>query len=101
MKLRFRQYGGYTGLISGVDEIDTEAMPEKEAQYLTQLVKDSSILEMRSEKSTQGRDLQKYDITVETTDGIRQVSFDDMTMPENVIPLLQYLQSLATPKQPQ
>jgi hypothetical protein len=38
-----------------------------------------------------------YNITVETSEGAPTVSFDDLSLPENVQPLLEYLQSCAKP----
>lgn len=95
MKLRFSQSGGYAGLCSKVDEIDTALLPEQEAQHLRTLVEQSGILKTE-EKCGQGADIQRYDFTVETSDGKRQVSFDDLTLPEKALPLLEYLQSKAT-----
>jgi hypothetical protein len=39
-----------------------------------------------------------YEITVTTGEGVHHVAFDDMTMPEEVAPLLEYLQGKAKPQ---
>jgi hypothetical protein len=99
MKVTFRQSGGYAGLIRGC-ELDTDSQPSDEATRLQSLVAESGILQIEGGHMPQGRDLLQYEISIETSEGVRHVSLDDMTLPESAIPLIEYLQSQATPRPP-
>lgn len=97
MKATFRQSGGYAGLIRGC-ELDTDSLPPDEAATLQSLVVQSGILQAGSGRAPDARDLLNYEITVTTDEGVHHVTFDDMTMPEAVAPLLEYLQEKAKPQ---
>lgn len=99
MKVTFRQSGGYAGLIRGC-ELDTDSLSPDEAITLQSLVEESGILKVKDGHTPQGRDLLQYKITVETSEGVYHVSFDDMTLPESAAPLIEYLQSHSTPRSP-
>lgn len=94
MKINFRQSGGYGGLRMSCD-LDTNLLAPEEAAQLESLVKTSGILQAQSALSENAADLINYEITIETTEGKHQVKFDDLTLPETVLPLLDYLQSHA------
>jgi hypothetical protein len=96
MKVRFRQSGGFAGLRRGCD-LDMETLPADEATKLRSLVEQSGVLSASSSRNPKGRDLLNYEITVETLDGVRQVTFDDGSKPVGVEPLLEYLQGQAQP----
>lgn len=96
MKIKFRQSGGYAGLRMGC-ELDTNVLSIDEAAQLESLVKTSGILKAKSDRSENTADLINYEITIETKEGTHQVTFDDLTLPESVVPLLDYLQSHAKP----
>ena len=66
MKVMFRQSGGYTGLMMG-SELDTDSLPSDEAASLQSLVEQSGILQAKSGRSPNARDLLNYEITVETS----------------------------------
>jgi hypothetical protein len=96
MKIKFRQSGGYAGLRMGCD-LDTKSLSSDEATQLESLVNTSGILQANSGRSENAADLISYEIAIETNQGTHQVTFDDLTLPENVLPLLEYLQSQAKP----
>lgn len=96
MKIKFRQSGGYAGLHMGC-EIDTDSLPAPEADRLTALVENSGILQATSQRSLNAADLFTYEFAIEASQGSQQVSFDDMSLPERVRPLLDYLQGQAQP----
>lgn len=96
MKVKFSQSGGFAGLSRGCD-LDTDSLPSDEAATLQSLVQESGILQAKSGRSPNARDLFNYEITVETSQGVHNVSFDDLSMPEGVEPLLEYLQNQAKP----
>ncbi|WP_309741734.1 protealysin inhibitor emfourin [Chamaesiphon sp. OTE_20_metabat_361] len=96
MKIKFRQSGGYAGLRMGYD-LDTNLLPIEEAAELQSLVQGSGVVQSQSSRSENAADLINYEITIETKEGTRQIAFDDLTLPESIIPLLDYLQSHAKP----
>lgn len=96
MKIKFRQSGGYAGLIMGC-ELDTNLLSPKEATKLKSLVEQSDIFQTKSTRSENTADLINYEITIETKKAKHQVRFDDLSLPEKVLPLLNYLQSQAKP----
>ncbi len=96
MKINFHQSGGYAGLRMGC-ELDTNVLSIDEAAQLESLVKTSGILQTKSARSENTADLINYEITIEIKEGKHQVTFDDLTLPESIVPLLDYLQSHATP----
>ncbi|MGK7877379.1 MAG: protealysin inhibitor emfourin [Xenococcaceae cyanobacterium] len=99
MKVAFRQSGGFAGLIEGCD-LDTDLLSADEAAQLQSLVEHSGILQAKSEVTPNAQDIFNYQITVETTDGTRHISFDDMTLPESAVSLLEYLQERAEHRPP-
>ncbi len=101
MKITFRQSGGYAGLIMGC-EIDTASMKQTDAELLQSLVERSGILELQEKerRAPKGRDLLHYEIHVETGKDVYEISFDDMSIPDNVIPLLEYLKERSGPLPP-
>ncbi|WP_309734914.1 protealysin inhibitor emfourin [Chamaesiphon sp. OTE_75_metabat_556] len=96
MKIKFRQSGGYAGLRMGLD-LDINSLSTDESTQLESLVKTSGILQSKSGRAENAADLINYEITIETKEGTHQVKFDDLTLPESVLPLLEYLQSQAKP----
>jgi hypothetical protein len=93
MKVRFRQTGGFGGLVLGCD-LDTSSLPPAEAQELTRLIKQANLETIHSRPSEKARDLQNYEIAVENEMTAR-ASFDDMSVPANGEPLLEFLRQRA------
>ena len=91
MKITFRQSGGYAGLLRGC-EINTERLSSEEARELKSLVDQSGILEAQSKQSPNLADVFNYLITIETRDKTHQVSFDELSLPREIIPLIDFLQ---------
>lgn len=98
MKIKFRQSGGYAGpLLSVGCEIDTESLSPEETAQLSSLVEDSGILQATSQRTPNAADLLTYEFTIETREGTHTVSFDDLSMPDRIRPLLEYLQNRSKP----
>jgi predicted signal transduction protein with EAL and GGDEF domain len=93
MKIRFRQTGGFGGLVLGCD-LETSALPPAEAQELTRLIKLADLEKIHARRNEKGRDLQIYEIAVENEITVK-ASFDDMSMPANIRPLLDFLRQRA------
>jgi hypothetical protein len=90
MKVRYRQTGGFAGLSLGSD-LDTDKLPTGEAEELVRLVKQAALDKVGDQKSSRGRDLTNYEIIVDDSGRTIKRSFDDMTIPSNVQPLLDFL----------
>ena len=93
MKIRFRQSGGFGGLVLGCD-LDTETLSKKDAAELVKLVAAAKLPKLAS-RSGEGRDLNQYEITIDSDGDKAITSFDDMTIPKSVERLLEYLSSRA------
>jgi hypothetical protein len=94
MKIRFRQTGGFGGLVLGSD-LDTSTLPPAEAQELTRLVKQANLEKIQPQRSEKARDLQNYEIAVEGEGLTAKATFDDMSVDPNVDPLLEFLRQRA------
>lgn len=94
MKVRFRQTGGFGGLVLGCD-FDTTAMTRDEADELLRLVEQANMQAVGERKHPQGRDLLTYEIALEESGKRLKVSFDSMTTPPQIEPLLQFLSQRA------
>jgi hypothetical protein len=93
MKIRFRQTGGFGGLVLGCD-LDTSTLPPAEAQELTRLIKQADLKKTQTKRSDKARDLQQYEIAVEN-EITAKASFDDMSVDDTVEPLLDFLRQRA------
>jgi hypothetical protein len=94
MKVRFRQTGGFGGLVLGCD-LDTSTLPPAEAQELARLVKQASLEKIQTRRSEKARDLQNYEIAVEGDGMTAKATFDDMSIEASVEPLLDFLRDRA------
>jgi Emfourin len=94
MKVRFRQTGGFGGLVLGCD-LDTSTLPPAEAQELTRLVKQANLEKIQTRRSEKARDLQNYEVVVEGDGITAKATFDDMSVDANVEPLLEFLRRRA------
>ena len=94
MKIRFRQTGGFGGLVLGCD-LDTSTLPPAEAQELARLVKQANLEKIQTRRSEKARDLQNYEIAVEGDGMIAKATIDDMSVDANVEPLLEFLRQRA------
>lgn len=95
MKVTLRESGGYAAPVGErVCELDTSTMEAADAELLQTLVKNSGFLASQPTvlKSPNVRDATTYVLIIEEAAGQpRQFSFDMMSVPENAIPLLEYL----------
>ncbi|NGZ02207.1 MAG: hypothetical protein CV090_04045 [Nitrospira sp. WS238] len=90
MKVRFRQTGGFGGLILGCD-LDTAVMARDEADQLLQLIEKANIQGVSQRRHPRGRDLLVYEVALEENGKHIRASFDSMTTPSQVEPLLRFL----------
>jgi hypothetical protein len=94
MKIRFRQTGGFGGLVLGCD-LDTSTLLPAEAQELARLVKQANLNEIQTRRSEKARDLQNYEIAVEGEGLTAKKTLDDMSIDANVEPLVEFLRRRA------
>ena len=94
MKIRFRQTGGFGGLVLGCD-LETSTLPPADARQLTQLIKQANLEKAHTKRSPKGRDLENYEISVDSDELTAKASFDDMSIDANVKPLLDFLRQRA------
>lgn len=97
MKVRFVQTGGYAGLIKGC-ELDTTTLSPDEAAELERLVRESGISKSGESLSDIGRDLQQYEISIESGASNLSVTLDDSSVPQSAKPLIAYLKKHSRPR---
>lgn len=90
MKVRFRQTGGFGGLVLGCD-LDTATMSPSETNELLRLVQQANIQAIGEQRHPQGRDLLVYEIVLEEKGKRIKVLLDSMTTSTQIEPLLQFL----------
>ncbi len=98
MKVTYRQSGGFAGIVF-VCELDTASLSEEEARTLRSLVHEGE-LEQVGRLDPVARDAIQYDITVQVDGEVTQVRFDDLALPQSVLPLVSYLRERAKPSAP-
>ncbi|MCS6806734.1 MAG: hypothetical protein NZ823_16530 [Blastocatellia bacterium] len=81
-------------------ELDTNQLPGDEAKTLRSLVKRSKLETIKKARPAKTPDAMTYELTVETSEGLYHVSFDDLNVPQAVEPLLSFLQRRAKPRPP-
>ena len=94
MKIRFRQTGGFGGLVMGCD-LDTSTLSPAEAQELARLIKQANLERTQTKRSDKARDLQNYEIAVDGGGITAKATFDDMSVDANMKPLLDFLRRRA------
>lgn len=90
MKVRFRQTGGFGGLVLGCD-LDTATIARDEAGELLRLIEQANVRSVGERSHPRGRDLLVYEIVLEENSKRIRASFDNMTTPPQVEPLVRFL----------
>lgn len=75
-------------------------MPAGEADALRGLVQQSEVERAESTAQSRGRDVEVYEIVIRSGDHEHRVRFDDMTLPEALEPLIDFLRVRARPAPP-
>lgn len=98
MKVVFRQSGGIVGVPRGC-ELDSASLPPAEARKLTRLVDAAGVEQDAAHSAPAARDASQYEITIEKDDGhVTHVRANDASAPKGLWPLLEFLQTCATPR---
>lgn len=93
MKLRFRQSGGFAGLVRGCEMAVANLAPE-----LRKLLDDA--MDHPAVKPAPGvvvADAMQYSIAVDAPGSTKEVRFDDTTVPAAFVPLLAHLTAASKP----
>ena len=99
MKISFVQSGGFAGIIRGCD-LDTEQLDKKEAKKLLDMVQSSGVRTVGLKRSKPRPDVIQYRLTFLDESGEQEIVFDDMSVSDQVYPLVEYLQRLSKPRKP-
>jgi len=99
MKVRFRQSGGFAGLVRGA-ELHTASLPGPEAAELERLVA-AAKLAAAKRTAAPGADRQQYEIVVECEGAPRvEARFGDAALTEEIAALVAFLRARAKPVKP-
>ncbi|MCK2000987.1 hypothetical protein MZM54_06215 [[Brevibacterium] frigoritolerans] len=96
MHIKFSCIGGFANLDLNF-EIDTDEMPKEKYEELQNLMKQADLPNAAQSKmvKTQGFDAFSYQLDIADEKKKQSFSFTDITAPEKVRPLLDYLRNLA------
>ena len=97
--LKFRQSGGFAGLVRGCD-LRAEALPLIVREELNQLIAKSRLAERASAGAiapARPRDLMRYDIHVTAASGTLHVYLDDRDLTGDMAELVSYLVEYSRP----
>lgn len=89
MKLYFRKSGGFAPIFQGC-QFDTTANRNEDSQELEALVAAGKILNQTSKKVPQARDVFYYTFDLELDGKTNSVTFDQLSVPDEVKPLLEF-----------
>jgi Emfourin len=104
-KIRFRQTGGFAGLVRGC-ELAPKDLDTKEGARLERLLRQSGLAESapahpaapaQGPDRDSARDLIKYEIEIESASGTARFELDDLDLSENVALLVAFLLKHARP----
>jgi hypothetical protein len=95
----FERSGGFTGISTSV-EIDSKLLSYDESEELKQLIDQSDFFELIKNDTIQVSmpDQFQYTITIKDDRAKRTVEFSDITMPDTMRPLINYLSQKARSK---
>ena len=94
-KIRFRQSGGFAGLVRGCD-VEFDALDVADRAALERHARSGSTKGAPSE----ARDQIVYEIDMETDAGVRRLEFDEASVPKDLAPLVQALAKRSKPMPP-
>ena len=96
-KIRFRQSGGFAGLVRGCD-VAPEALRAAERRSLEGHAQAKSAAAPAG--ASPARDLAVYEIEIETDAGVRRLEFDEMNIPKDLAALVERLVKGSKPMRP-
>lgn len=96
--LRFRQSGGFAGLVRGCEAAPGE-LADAECQALERHAQDKAG-DSTPAGSPGARDLIVYEIELESDSGAARLAFDEQSVPEDLAALVERLQMRSRPMPP-
>ena len=99
LKIRYAQSGGFAGLIRGCT-LDAAALAPAAAAVLKRLVKAAPLATLKTATTQGAADLLLHDFAIETDAGTLHLSFDDLTLPKALKPLVAFLARRIKPLPP-
>jgi hypothetical protein len=94
-KIRFRQSGGFAGLVRGCD-VEFNELDVADRAALERHARSGPTTAAPSE----ARDQIVYEIEMETDAGVRRLEFDEASVPKDLAPLVQALAERSKPMRP-
>jgi hypothetical protein len=99
LRIRYVQSGGFAGLIRGCT-LDASVLAPAVAAVLERQVKAAPLATLKSARTQGVADLLLHDFTIETDAGTFHLSFDDLTLPKALKPLMAFLARRSKPEGP-
>jgi hypothetical protein len=97
-KIKFRQSGGFAGLVRGSEVSAGKDLSAADLRALEQYVKRSRAA--APAKASRARDLVGYEIAIDTDKGQVVLEFDEANVPKDLAPLIEKLAKRAKPVPP-
>ena len=97
-KVKFRQSGGFAGLVRGSEVSAGKDLSAADLRALEQSVKRSRAA--APAKASRARDLVGYEIAIDTDEGQVVLEFDEANVPKDLAPLIEKLAKRAKPVPP-
>ena len=99
LRIGYVQSGGFAGLIRGCT-IDAAALAPAAATVMKRLVEAAPLAKMKTARTQGVADLLLHDFAIETDAGTLHLSFDDLTLPKALKPLMAFLARRCKPMPP-
>jgi hypothetical protein len=96
MKVDFRRTGGFAPMPISCT-LDTDTCSPQDARELERLIAAGKVMEAKSASIPGARDVRYYTIDIEGSEGTAHLKFDELSVPQNVRPLIEFLQLRAKP----
>jgi hypothetical protein len=94
MKVSYRRTGGFAPIpVSCI--LDTDTCSPEDAQELSRLVATSGVMQATSKTNPAARDVRLHTLTINDADAVKEVVWDDISIPQDARPLIQFMQSRA------
>lgn len=90
IKVSFRKSGGFAPIFEGCI-LESGKIPEADSAALETLINQSGILKQSTKRHPSARDVHLFTFDIERNGEHNKVTFDQLSVPEEVQPLLNFL----------
>ena len=94
MRIKYLQSGGFSGTTKAC-ELDSTTMDQVEQETVKGLVDQAAVRESTTARSETARDVCVHDIQIEKDGTTHHIVVDDVSIPERLRPLLNFLRKRA------